>query len=83
MHPLDISVSGFSGLVGQKPGVADQGRMHCEDVKFRNTQSIRRGKKQVRGRHIFRTAVTWVSLLEMLEGESWRQEEWNEHTSFM
>lgn len=24
-HPLAVSMSGFSGMVGQKPGVVDQG----------------------------------------------------------
>lgn len=46
-HPLAISVSGFSGLVGQKPGVVDQGGMHCEEVEFRKTRSIRRKKNKL------------------------------------
>lgn len=53
-HPLDISVSGFSGVVGQKPGVVDQGGMGCEEMEFRKAQSIRR-KKKVRGSQILRT----------------------------
>lgn len=45
-HPLDISVSGFSGVVGQKPGVVDQGGMGCEEMEFRKAQRIRRKKKE-------------------------------------